>query len=71
MDPLNADEVRRAVQAALSEDIGTGDVSTQALISEKAVAKAVIVGREPFIVAGLALAEAATLARATRAHLRG
>lgn len=58
MDPLNADEVRRAVQAALSEDIGTGDVTTQALISEKAVAKAVIVGREPFIVAGLALAEA-------------
>jgi len=58
VDPLNADEVRRAVQAALSEDIGTGDVTTQALISEKAVAKAVIVGREPFIVAGLALAEA-------------
>jgi len=58
VDPLNADEVRRTVQVALSEDIGTGDVTTQALISEKAVAKAVIVGREPFIVAGVALAEA-------------
>jgi nicotinate-nucleotide pyrophosphorylase (carboxylating) len=58
VESLNADEVRRAVQAALNEDVGTGDVTTEALIPANAFAKAVITGREPLIVAGLALADA-------------
>jgi nicotinate-nucleotide pyrophosphorylase (carboxylating) len=58
VDALNPEEVRRAVQIALTEDIGSGDVTTQAIVPENAIAKAVINGREPLIVAGLALAEA-------------
>jgi nicotinate-nucleotide pyrophosphorylase (carboxylating) len=57
--PLNPEEVRRAVQLALAEDIGSGDVTTLATISEQATAKAAIRAREPLVVAGLALAEAA------------
>jgi len=59
VDPLNPEEVRRAVQIALAEDIGSGDVTTQAIVPETAIAKAIIAGREPLIVAGLALVEAA------------
>jgi nicotinate-nucleotide pyrophosphorylase (carboxylating) len=57
--PLNPEEVRRAVQLALAEDIGSGDVTTLATVSEQATAKAAIRAREPLVVAGLALAEAA------------
>jgi nicotinate-nucleotide pyrophosphorylase (carboxylating) len=58
VESLNADEVRQAVKAALSEDVGTGDVTTEALIPANAVGKVVMTGREPLIVAGLALADA-------------
>jgi len=47
VDPLNPEEVRRAVQIALAEDIGSGDVTTQAIVPETAIAKAIIAGREP------------------------
>jgi nicotinate-nucleotide pyrophosphorylase (carboxylating) len=59
MEPLNAAEVRQAVKLALQEDIGSGDVTTLATVPEKAVAKAVMRAREPLVVAGLELAEAA------------
>jgi nicotinate-nucleotide pyrophosphorylase (carboxylating) len=58
VDSLNAEEVGRAVKAALSEDVGTGDVTTESLIPANAIAKAVMTGREPLIVAGLTLADA-------------
>ena len=59
MEPLSAQEIRRAVALALAEDIGSGDVTTLAAVPETAKARAVVRAREPLVVAGLALAEAA------------
>jgi nicotinate-nucleotide pyrophosphorylase (carboxylating) len=56
---LSAAEIRRAVQAALAEDIGNGDATTLAIVPEAATAKAVMRAREPLVVAGLDFAEAA------------
>jgi nicotinate-nucleotide pyrophosphorylase (carboxylating) len=56
---LSAAEIRRAVQAALAEDIGSGDVTTLAIVPETATAKAVLRAREPLVVAGLDFAQAA------------
>jgi len=57
--PLTAAEIRHAVQAALAEDIGRGDVTTLATVPERARAGAVMRAREPLVAAGLAFAEAA------------
>ena len=59
MELLTADEIRQAVQMALAEDIGSGDVTTLATVPESATATAVMRAREPLVVAGLDLAEAA------------
>ena len=56
---LSAVEIRQAVQAALAEDIGSGDVTTLATVPETVTARAVMQAREPLIVAGLDFAEAA------------
>ncbi len=58
MEPLLAEEIHRVVGPALAEDIGSGDVTTQATVPEGAVARAEVRAREPLVVAGLALAEA-------------
>jgi nicotinate-nucleotide pyrophosphorylase (carboxylating) len=59
MELLNTDEIRRAVQAALAEDIGPGDATTLATVPEEAQASAVMAARESITVAGLVFAEAA------------
>ena len=59
VEPLSANEIRRAVVAALAEDIGSADVTTLAAVPETAQANAVVRAREPLVIAGLALAEAA------------
>jgi nicotinate-nucleotide pyrophosphorylase (carboxylating) len=59
VEPLSAEEIRRAVVLALAEDIGSGDVTTLAAVPETARANAAVRAREPLVVAGLALAEAA------------
>ncbi len=59
MEPLSAEEIARAVQLALAEDIGGGDATTMATVPEHAIADAVMRAREPLVVAGLTLAEAA------------
>jgi nicotinate-nucleotide pyrophosphorylase (carboxylating) len=59
VEPLSAEEIRGAVAPALAEDIGSGDVTTLAAVPAAATARAVAVAREPLVVAGLALAEAA------------
>ena len=56
---LSAAEIRQAVQAALAEDIGSGDVTTLATVPETATARAVLQARESLVVAGLDFAEAA------------
>jgi nicotinate-nucleotide pyrophosphorylase (carboxylating) len=59
MDPLTNEEIRRAVQAALAEDVGDGDVTTLATVPENATARAVMKAREALVPCGLAFAEAA------------
>ena len=59
MEPLSAEEIRSAVELALAEDIGSGDVTTLATVPETATTKAVMRAREPLVIAGLAFAEAA------------
>jgi nicotinate-nucleotide pyrophosphorylase (carboxylating) len=59
VEPLSSEEIRRAVQLALAEDLGSGDVTTLATVPEKASAQARMRARESLVVAGLALAEAA------------
>jgi nicotinate-nucleotide pyrophosphorylase (carboxylating) len=52
-------ELRRAVQSALAEDIGPGDVTTLATVPEDSIIRADMSARENLVVAGLALAEIA------------
>ena len=59
MEPLSRDEIDRAVQAALAEDVGAGDATTLSTVPGSARARAAMVAREPIVVAGLDFAEAA------------
>jgi nicotinate-nucleotide pyrophosphorylase (carboxylating) len=56
---LSEDEIRPLVSQALAEDVGPGDVTTESVVPADATATALMVAREPLVVAGLALAEAA------------
>ena len=57
--PLAA--VRRAVGAALAEDLGWGDVTSDALVPPELLASAIMVARQAGIVAGLPVAREAFL----------
>lgn len=59
MGPLTNEEIRRAVQLALEEDLGSGDVTTLATVPENATARAVVKARENLVPAGLTFAETA------------
>jgi nicotinate-nucleotide pyrophosphorylase (carboxylating) len=59
VEPLTTAEVRKAVQAALAEDVGTGDATTLATVPGDTQAHAVMHSREAIVVAGLAFAETA------------
>src|SRR5436853_7856343 len=48
-------EVRRAVESALAEDIGAGDITTDACIPAQLRAEAVFMARQEMIVAGVEL----------------
>lgn len=61
MEPLTTEEIRRAVQAALAEDIGSGDVTTLATVPENVISTAAMRARQPLVVAGLSFAETAFL----------
>ena len=52
-------EVRKAVQFALAEDVGTGDATTLSTVPDDTQATAVMSTRETIVVAGLAFAETA------------
>jgi nicotinate-nucleotide pyrophosphorylase (carboxylating) len=51
------DTLERAVLAALAEDIGAGDVTTEATVPEDAVGSAELLLKEPGVVCGLRAAE--------------
>jgi nicotinate-nucleotide pyrophosphorylase (carboxylating) len=56
---LTPDEIQSHVRQALDEDIGTGDVTSLAVIPETLMARAQMVARESLVVAGLPLAREA------------
>jgi nicotinate-nucleotide pyrophosphorylase (carboxylating) len=59
MGSLSKEEIQNAVRQALSEDVGTGDVTTLSTVPESANLKAVMKARESLVVAGLDFAETA------------
>lgn len=59
MASLSPTEIRKAVRAALDEDIGPGDATTVATIPASRQARAHMVARTPLVLAGLAFAEMA------------
>src|SRR5687767_11709602 len=67
---LTRKEINRAVQSALREDIGRGDVTTLAVIPEAASARAAIVAREGLIVAGGALVQQTFRSLSRRVQVR-
>ncbi len=56
---LSSQEIERAVSAALTEDIGSGDVTSLATVPASASFTVVMRAREPMVVAGLTFAETA------------
>ena len=56
---LDSAEIRQAVQAALAEDVGSGDVTTLATVPSQARSVALLRAREPLAVAGIQFAETA------------
>ena len=56
---LTAAETRRAVRAALAEDLGGGDVTSLATVPPAAKSVALMNAREPLVVAGIHFAELA------------
>jgi nicotinate-nucleotide pyrophosphorylase (carboxylating) len=58
MTTLSTETVRSIVRAALAEDIGAGDITTESAVPADLRAEAMIVAKEPCVVAGLPLVEA-------------
>jgi nicotinate-nucleotide pyrophosphorylase (carboxylating) len=52
-----APEIASLVRAALAEDLGRGDRTTEAIVSAEAGARARIIAKQPLVLAGLPLAE--------------
>ncbi|HEX7499837.1 MAG TPA: carboxylating nicotinate-nucleotide diphosphorylase [Polyangia bacterium] len=55
---LNTHAVRRLIDLALEEDLGRGDVTTQAVVAADATATAHLVARQPMVLAGLGICTA-------------
>ena len=56
LEALAKDDYLPLIKSALSEDIGSGDVTTNALISQDSFASGVMIAKEPLVVAGIDLA---------------
>ena len=63
---LSAKEIRQAVHAALTEDIGGGDATTLATVPSYATSTALMRAREPLVVAGIGFVEMAFREVATK-----
>jgi nicotinate-nucleotide pyrophosphorylase (carboxylating) len=57
MDEFGLESVRSLVEAALAEDVGSGDLTTLATVPADRRGRASMIAREPLVVAGLTLAE--------------
>ena len=51
-------QIRKIIQTALTEDIGPGDITTGATVSDALKGRAVAMAKETFIVAGIEVFEA-------------
>jgi len=49
-------ELRRIIETALQEDIGSGDITTQATVSSELVSRAELIAKEDFVLAGINVA---------------
>jgi nicotinate-nucleotide pyrophosphorylase (carboxylating) len=58
MDELAVRESLPLIRTALAEDVGPGDITTQATVPAAATGQGLIVAREPLVAAGLAVATA-------------
>ncbi len=67
---LTTIEIRRAVKAALAEDVGGGDVTTLATVPASATSVALMRAREPMTVAGLQFVEIAFSALSPRVKIQ-
>jgi nicotinate-nucleotide pyrophosphorylase (carboxylating) len=67
---LTAAEIRRAVRAALAEDLGRGDVTTLATVPPGTQSVALMRAREPLVVAGLQFAELAFKQLSTKIQIK-
>jgi nicotinate-nucleotide pyrophosphorylase (carboxylating) len=66
---LSPDEVLRAVRDALAEDIGAGDVTTLATVPHDHTATALMVARQPLVLAGIDFAATAFRELSTEASI--
>jgi nicotinate-nucleotide pyrophosphorylase (carboxylating) len=55
---LSAEQIERVVQAALAEDVGAGDLTTDAIVPAQARCRALLVLEEPGIACGISVAAA-------------
>ena len=55
-DPLDPDLYRDLVRRALAEDLGRGDVTTEATVPSDLVARGLVLAKAPCVLAGLAVA---------------
>jgi nicotinate-nucleotide pyrophosphorylase (carboxylating) len=67
---LTPAEIRRAVRAALAEDLGGGDVTTLATVPPHARSVALMRAREPLVVAGIQFAEIAFRERSSKIEIK-
>jgi len=58
MERVPTEEIKRLVQTALAEDVGTGDATSLATVPEATTARALMVAREPMVLAGVEIATA-------------
>ena len=56
LEALAKDDYLPLIKSALSEDIGSGDITTNALIPQDSIASGVMIAKEPLVVAGIDLA---------------
>jgi nicotinate-nucleotide pyrophosphorylase (carboxylating) len=66
---LNADAVSRFIDRALAEDLGSGDITSDAVIPENAVVKLVMTTRQDIVVAGIGIAALVFLRLASKARV--
>jgi nicotinate-nucleotide pyrophosphorylase (carboxylating) len=51
-------QIKKIIQAALAEDIGTGDITTQATVNSRKKGRALAIAKDDFVIAGIDIFEA-------------